>query len=106
MFYRTQKNDGTPIAVYNQCATCHPAGSHYTARTSFDVGSANKYDTISSFDTPQLDRVYEDGPYLHNGQAMTLEEIWTVFINKDTHGVSSDMSKEQLNDLIEFLKTL
>jgi YVTN family beta-propeller protein len=106
IFYRTQKNNGTPIPVYNQCATCHPAGSHYTARASFDVGSANKYDTISSFDTPQLDRVYEDGPYLHNGQAMTLEEIWTVFNNKDTHGVSSDMSKEQLNDLIEFLKTL
>ncbi|MGA2072951.1 MAG: hypothetical protein ABSH52_05550 [Terriglobia bacterium] len=106
MFYRNQKSDGTPIPVYNQCATCHPAGSHYTARTSFDVGSANKYDTISSFDTPQLDRVYEDGPYLHSGEAQTLEEIWTVFNNKDTHGVSSDMSKEQLNDLIEFLKTL
>ncbi len=106
IFYRTQKNNGTPIPVYNQCATCHPANSHYTSRTSFDVGSANKYDTISSFDTPQLDRVYEDGPYLHNGQALTLEEIWTVFNNKDTHGVSSDMSKEQLNDLIEFLKTL
>jgi len=106
VFYRTQKNDGSPIPVYNQCATCHPANSHYTSRTSFDVGSANKYDTISSFDTPQLDRVYEDGPYLHNGQALTLEEIWTVFNNKDTHGVSSDMSKEQLNDLIEFLKTL
>jgi cytochrome c peroxidase len=106
VFYRTQKNDGSPIPVYNQCATCHPANSHYTSRTSFDVGSADKYDTISSFDTPQLDRVYEDGPYLHNGQALTLEEIWTVFNNKDTHGVSSDMSKEQLNDLIEFLKTL
>jgi len=106
IFYRTQKNDGSPIPVYNQCATCHPAASHYTSRTSFDVGSANRYDTISAFDTPQLDRVYEDGPYLHNGEALTLEEIWTVFNNKDTHGVSSDMSKEQLNDLIEFLKTL
>jgi YVTN family beta-propeller protein len=106
VFYRTQKNDGSPIPVYNQCATCHPAASHYTSRTSFDVGSANKYDTISAFDTPQLDRVYEDGPYLHSGEALTLEEIWTVFNNKDTHGVSSDMSKEQLNDLIEFLKTL
>ena len=106
IFYRTQKNDGTPIPVYNQCATCHPAGSHYTTRTSFDVGSANKYDTITSFDTPQLDRVYEDGPYLHNGEALTLEEIWTIFNNNDTHGVSSDMAKEQLNDLIEFLKTL
>ena len=77
---------------------------HYTSRTSFDVGSATKYDTISSFDTPQLDRVYEDGPYLHNGEALTLEEIWTVFNNNDTHGVTSDMAKEQLNDLIEFLE--
>jgi YVTN family beta-propeller protein len=106
IFYRTQKNDGTPIPVYNQCATCHPADSHYTSRTSFDVGSASKYDTISSFDTPQLDRVYEDGPYLHNGEALTLEEIWTVFNNNDTHGLTSDMAKEQLNDLIEYLKTL
>jgi hypothetical protein len=106
IFYRTQKNDGTAIPVYNQCATCHPAESHYTSRTSFEVGSASKYDTISSFDTPQLDRVYEDGPYLHNGEALTLEEIWTVFNNNDTHGVTSDMAKEQLNDLIEFLKTL
>ena len=106
IFYRTQKNDGTPIPVYNQCASCHPVASHYTSRTSFDVGSASKYDTISSFDTPQLDRVYEDGPYLHNGEALTLEEIWTIFNNNDTHGVTSDMAKEQLNDLIEFLKTL
>jgi YVTN family beta-propeller protein len=106
IFYRTHKNDGSPIPVYNQCATCHPADSHYTSRTSFDVGSASKYDTISAFDTPQLDRVYEDGPYLHNGEALTLEEIWTMFNNNDTHGVTSDMAKEQLNDLIEFLKTL
>ena len=106
IFYRTHKNDGSPIPAYNQCATCHPAESHYTSRTSFDVGSATKYDTISAFDTPQLDRVYEDGPYLHNGEALTLEEIWTVFNNNDTHGVTSDMAKEQLNDLIEFLKTL
>jgi YVTN family beta-propeller protein len=106
IFYRTHKNDGSPIPVYNQCATCHPAESHYTSRTSFDVGSATKYDTISAFDTPQLDRVYEDGPYLHNGEALTLEEIWTVFNNNDTHGMTSDMAKEQLNDLIEFLKTL
>ncbi len=106
IFYRTNKNDGTPIPVYNQCATCHPADSHYTSRISSDVGSATKYDTITSFDIPQLDRVNEDGPYLHNGEALTLEEIWTVFNNNDTHGVTSDMAKEQLNDLIEFLKTL
>ena len=106
IFYRRQTNDGQVIPVQNRCDTCHPAETHYTARISTDVRSATKYDTNGMFDIPQLDRVYEDAPYLHNGEALTLEEIWTVFNNQDTHGVTSDMSKDQLNDLIEFLKTL
>jgi len=35
-----------------------------------------------------------------------LEEIWTVFNPRDTHGVSNDLTKDELNDLIEYLKTL
>ena len=106
IFYRQSTNDGRVIPVQNRCDTCHPAATHYTARYSTEVGSATKYDTNGLFDIPQLDRVYEDAPYLHNGEALTLEEIWTVFNNDDKHGITSDMSKEQLNDLIEFLKTL
>jgi YVTN family beta-propeller protein len=106
IFYRQNTNDGRVIPVYNRCDTCHPAETHYTARISTDVASATKYDTSGMFDIPQLDRVYEDAPYLHNGEALTLEEIWTVYNNQDTHGITSDMSKEQLNDLIEYLKTL
>ncbi len=106
MFYRTRTNDGRGIPFQNRCDTCHPADTHYTNRISTGVGSKTQYDTISLFDTPQLDRVYEDAPYLHNGMALTLEEIWTVYNNDDTHGITSDMRKEQLNDLIEFLKTL
>jgi YVTN family beta-propeller protein len=106
IFYRQYTNDGRLIPVQNRCDTCHPAATHYTARISTDVRSATRYDTNGMFDIPQLERVYEDAPYLHNGEALTLEEIWTVYNNQDTHGVTSDMSKEQLNDLIEFLKTL
>jgi YVTN family beta-propeller protein len=106
IFYRQYTNDGRAIPVQNRCDTCHPAATHYTARISTDVASATQHDTSGLFDIPQLDRVYEDAPYLHNGEALSLEEIWTVYNNKDTHGVTSDMSKEQLNDLIEFLKTL
>jgi hypothetical protein len=43
---------------------------------------------------------------MHNGEALTLEEIWTLFNDGNKHGMTSDMTKEQLNDLIEFLKTL
>ncbi len=106
VFYRTRTNDGREIPSGNRCDTCHPADTHYTNKTSADVGTATAYDTSGLIDTPQLDRVYQDAPYLHNGEAVTLEEIWTVFNNNDTHGVTSDMSKEQLNDLIEYLKTL
>jgi len=97
---------GKNIFFQKNCDNCHPPATHYTALRSFDVGTANKYDTSGLFDVPQLDRIYEKPPYLHNGEALTLEEIWTVFNNDDKHGVTSDMTKEQLNDLIEFLKVL
>jgi YVTN family beta-propeller protein len=106
IFYRRFKNDGTPIPVQDRCDTCHPAETHYANKLSARIGSGTKYDTSDLFDTPQLDDVYENAPYLHNGMALTLEEIWTVYNNQDKHGITSDMRKEQLNDLIEFLKTL
>jgi len=106
IFFRTRTFDGKAIPVENRCNTCHPPDTHYTNRINTYVASNTKYDTISLFDTPQLDNVADLAPYLHNGMALTLEEIWTVYNNQDTHGITSDMRKEQLNDLIEFLKTL
>jgi len=97
---------GKSIFFQKACDSCHPPATHYTAKTSFDVGTAAKYDTSGMFDVPQLDRIYEKPPYLHNGEAKSLEEIWTLYNSSDKHGVTSDMTKEQLNDLVEFLKTL
>lgn len=97
---------GKNIFYQKACDTCHPAATHYTSKTSSDVGTAAKYDTSGLFDVPQLERIYEKPPYLHNGEAKSLEEIWTLYNPTDKHGVTSDMTKEQLNDLVEFLKTL
>ncbi len=97
---------GKEVFFKKNCDTCHPPETHYTAKTSFDVGTANKYDTSAVFDIPQLDRIYERPPYLHSGEALSLEEIWTIYNAGDKHGVTSNMSKEDLNDLVEFLKTL
>jgi cytochrome c peroxidase len=63
-------------------------------------------DTESDFDVPHLNNIYDSAPYLHNGISETLEEIWTRFNAYDQHGVTNDMTKDQLNDLIEYLKTL
>ena len=42
---------------------------------------------------------------MHDGRCYSLEEIWTEFNPDDTHGVSNDMMKEELNALIEYVKT-
>ncbi|HXY07943.1 MAG TPA: c-type cytochrome [Terriglobales bacterium] len=97
---------GRRIFFEEACDTCHTPETHYTAKVSTDVGTATKYDTSGFFDIPQLDRVYERAPYLHSGQALTLEEIWTKYNPSGKHGITSGLTKEQLQDLVEFLKTL
>ncbi len=70
------------------------------------VGTGSDLDTHDVFDVPHLTNIYESAPYLHDGRAETLEEIWTRFNPDDRHGVTNDMTKDQLNDLVEYLKTL
>jgi len=105
VFFRTMKNSGEEIPVGNRCATCH-GGPLFTDRQVHNIGSKMMYNRVAKFDTPHLNNIYDSAPYLHNGIAPTLEEIWTRYNPNDTHGVTNDMTKDQLNDLIEFLKTL
>jgi len=105
IFERTRANDGRVIPVENRCVTCH-FPPLYTDRRMHDVGTKMALDTESKFDVPHLNNIYDSAPYLHNGIAPTLEEIWTVFNRQDKHGVTNDMTKDQLNDLIEYIKTL
>lgn len=105
IYERTAMLDGTPIPEKNRCITCH-SGTRYTNLRREDVGSSSQTDRHTAFDTPQLTNVVLTAPYLHDGKAATLEEIWTVYSPDDTHGVTSDAGKEGLNDLIEYLKTL
>jgi YVTN family beta-propeller protein len=105
IFERTARKDRTPIPQTNQCGFCH-AGRHYTNQTQVNVGSGKWSDRSPIIDVPQLTNIALTAPYLHDGSARSLEEIWTVFNPKDTHGVTNDLSKDELNDLIEYLKTL
>ncbi|MGD0791727.1 MAG: beta-propeller fold lactonase family protein [Terriglobales bacterium] len=105
IFERTKYRNGNPIPEKNQCAYCH-SGPKYTNQRQVDVGTGKSTDRSPVIDVPQLSNVAYSAPYLHDGSARSLEEIWTVFNPKDTHGVSNDLTKDELNDLIEYLKTL
>ncbi|MBN1360377.1 MAG: beta-propeller fold lactonase family protein [Sedimentisphaerales bacterium] len=105
VFERTMANDGQMIPKENRCVTCH-CPPLYTDRQRHDIGTKLQFDRESHFDTPHLNNIYDSAPYLHNGIAETLEEIWTRYNPHDQHGVTNDMTKDQLNDLIEYIKTL
>ena len=105
LFDRTIANDGRVIPKNGRCVTCH-FPPLFTDRSRHDVGTKMVLDSESHFDVPHLNNIYDSAPYLHNGIAETLEEIWTRYNPNDEHGVTNDMTKDQLNDLIEYLKTL
>ncbi len=105
VFYRDFDNFGNEIPVENRCYTCHPP-PYFTNLEMTDVGTLADSDDPMMFDVPQLNNVYESAPYLHDGKAPTLEEIWTKFNDNDEHGVANDMLKDELNDLVEYLKSI
>ncbi len=105
IFNRTAKKDGTPIPDLQQCFVCH-SGPHYQSADSVNVGTGKPSDRSPMIDIPELNNVVNSAPYLHDGSARSLEEIWTVYNPQDKHGVTSDLTKDDLNDLIEYLKTL
>ena len=105
IFYRTHDNFGNEIPEDNRCQTCHPP-PYFTNMEMTDVGTLAPSDDPMKFDVPQLNNIYESPPYLHDGKAQTLEEIWTKYSEHDEHGVANDMMKDQLNDLVEYLKSI
>lgn len=105
IYERTMTNDGREIPVKDRCITCHN-GVNYSNFEMADVGTLKDNDDPTRYDSPNLNNVYESAPYLHDGSAATLEEIWTKFNDHDKHGVANDMTKDQLNDMVEYLKSI
>lgn len=96
------------------CAKCH-SGPLYSDsqpgkdRKLHDVGTGHDDPSEKMeprYDTPTLIGVYRTAPYLHHGKAATLEEVLTTRNPKDQHGKTSHLSREQISDLVEFLKAL
>ncbi len=105
VYERTHDNFGDIIPENNRCITCHPAPLYSNFQMA-DVSTLAETDDPMMFDTPHLSNIAASAPYLHDGRAKTLEEIWTVHAEDDRHGRVNDLSKTELNDLINYLKSL
>lgn len=99
-----------------KCAVCHK-GPFYTDSQPFandrllmhDVGTGGD-DTTElmgpRYDTPTLLGIYRSAPYLHHGRAATLRDVLTTENRQDRHGKTSHLTPVQLDDLVEFLRSL
>jgi YVTN family beta-propeller protein len=96
------------------CASCH-SGAYYTDSSLqkpyklHDVGTGNEDPSEKMgplYDTPTLLGIYRTAPYLHHGKAQTLREVLTTCNKGDRHGRTSHLQAAELDDLVEFMKSL
>ena len=87
------------------CASCH-SGELFTDLKMHDVGTQGPFDQTGAFDNPTLIELWRTGPYLHDGRAVTLQELLTKSNQGDRHGRTSHLSKQELDDLVAYLLSL
>jgi len=101
------------------CTSCH-AGERLTdsAFTApgvpllHDVGTLvpgsgqRRGEPLTGLDTPTLHELFDSAPYLHDGSAATLREVLTTRNAGDRHGTTSDLTADELEDLLAYLRAL
>jgi len=87
------------------CAKCH-SGEYYTDLRTHDVGVGDGMEQGREFDTPTLIEVWRTAPYLYDGRAATLKDVFTEYNQNDRHGKTSALSERELNDLLDYVNSL
>ena len=84
------------------CSHCH-TGQHGTNMKQYDVGTGVGLDKGKKFDTPVLSELWRTAPYLNDGCAASIKEVLTKYNIDDKHGKTSQLSEQEIDDLVEFL---
>ena len=118
---KTSEKKETPEGLWTKCPQCNyictvselrdhlfvcpKCGYHHR------IGSTEYYDIL--FDNKEFIELFDNIRSVDNLEftdlkpyKKRLEEIWTKYNPNDKHGVANDLSKIELNELIEYLKTL
>ena len=88
------------------CADCHVPGL-YTDQLPHDVGTRASFDKPTDrFYTPTLIEVWRTAPYLHDGSAATIRDVITTRNPDSKHGDVTDLSKQEIDDLCQYVLSL
>lgn len=82
------------------CGECH-SGPYFTDLKMHRIGENVEFE--AGWDTPTLREVWRTAPYLFDGRASTMEEVFSVF----KHGLDKKkVSKKEIEALTEYVNSL
>lgn len=82
-----------------QCDACH-SGPYFTDMKMHRIGENMEFET--GWDTPTLIEVWRTAPYLFNGRAATLKDVFSVY----KHGITEKISEREIDELVEYVNSL
>jgi hypothetical protein len=96
------------------CPACHAAptftdstmtGGLHDVGTLLPTSGSRLGGPLTGIDTPTLKGIWQTAPYLHDGRAATLLEIFTTY-TKDKMGIVSNLTDVELNQMVRYLQEL
>lgn len=91
--------EGRKVFDKLKCGECH-SGPYYTDMKYHRIGDDVEFE--KGWDTPTLREVWRTSPYLFDGRAATMEEVFEVH----KHGIDKKVSKKDIEALVEFVNSL
>ena len=91
--------EGRKVFDKLQCGECH-SGPYYTDQKMHRIGENIEFE--KGWDTPTLIEVWRTAPYLFNGRAATMQEVFEV----QKHGIDKKVSKKEIEALTEYVNSL
>lgn len=82
-----------------KCGECH-SGPYYTDMKYHVIGENVEFE--KGWDTPTLREVWRTAPYLFNGSAATMEDVFRVY----KHGIDKKVSDKEIEELSEYVNSL
>lgn len=81
------------------CDNCH-SGEYFTDLRRHRIGERVEFET--GWDTPTLIEIWRTAPYLFDGRAATLKEVFSVY----RHGIDAKISEREMDELVEYINSL
>ncbi len=90
---------GKKVFEQLKCGRCH-SGPHYTDMKTHIIGE--DVEPEKGWDTPTLKEVWRTAPYLFDGRAATMQDVFQVH----KHGIDRKISKREMKALTEYVNSL